>query len=399
MTERRIYLDHAATSWPKPPGVVEACVQEQLQHGAAASRGAYKSAERTDRMIQQVRQGLARFLSISDENRIAWTSNGTMAIHAAIHSVLWETDLRKKHVVTTATEHNSVLRTLADLEQRRGLAWTMVPCDEQGRVDSESLRQAIRAETCLVVVNHASNVTGFAQDLNALGHIVAGSDAWLMVDAAQSLGYLPLNAEQLQIDLLVGPAHKGLCGMLGTAFIAASDRVRSHLRSPWIGGTGRSSVDWAGPFAWRESIESGNINAPSVAALGAGLRFLESHSSHDFQKTAWDWIQRIVDEIRSHKSLRLVGFPDNLTELESRSRVPVVSFCSDSLDSHEMAMMLDSAMGIECRSGLHCAGAIHSYLGTDPKHGTLRMSLGHTTRGSDVETAVEGIRLLGQVAQ
>jgi len=311
--------------------------------------------------------------------------------------VLWESDLRTHHVVTTATEHNSVLRTLSDLHQRRGLDWTIVPCDNRGWVDPSELKAAIRAETSLVIINHASNVTGIAQDLRSIGRIVGESNAWYMVDAAQSLGYLPLDAQDLQIDLLVGPAHKGLCGMLGTAFIAASSQVLSHLRSPWIGGTGRSSVDWAGPFGWRESIESGNINAPSLAALGAGLKFLESIDATEFQMTARTWVRKIVEEILSQKSLQLVGFPDGSENFDAASRVPVVSFFSQSLASHEIAMLLDSALGIECRSGLHCAGAIHSHLGTDPLHGTLRMSFGHTTSESDIDAAIEGIRLLGQV--
>lgn len=397
MTKRRIYLDHAATSWPKPPGVLEACVEYQSQLGVSAMRGAYRSAQQTDRMIEQVRASLARLIGVPDANQIAWTSNGTMAIHAAIHSVLWETDLRACHVVTTATEHNSVLRTLSDLQQRRGLDWTIVPCDTRGWVDPIALQAVIREETSLVIINHASNVTGIAQDLRAIGRIVGESNAWCMVDAAQSLGYLELDAQDLQIDLLVGPAHKGLCGMLGTAFIAASREILTHLRSPWIGGTGRSSIDWAGPFGWRESIESGNINAPSLAALGAGLQFLESNCAKDFQTTSRSWVRKLVEEIMGQKSLQLVGFPHGAVNLDEESRVPIVSFFSQSLASHELAMLLDSALGIECRSGLHCAGAIHSHLGADPLHGILRMSFGHTTTEADIDAAIEGIRLLGQV--
>ena len=397
MTERRIYLDHAATSWPKPSGVLEACIDFQQQLGVAASRGAYRRAERTDRMIDDVRTRLGRFLGITDPQRIAWTSNGTMAIHAAIHSALWESDLRGQHVVTTATEHNSVLRTLADLQKRRGLRWTMVPCDERGWVDPESLRAALCEETRLVIVNHASNVTGIVQDLNSLSSILAGSNAWWMVDAAQSLGYVELDAQSLGIDLLVAPTHKGLCGMLGTAFVAASQRIIPHLQSPWVGGTGRSSIDWTGPFGWRESVESGNLNGPSIASLGAGLHFLNSQSLPDFQRASAGWIERIAEEIGRHPNLHLVGYPDAKAPTKQTSRVPVISFSSRSLSSHEMAMLLDSALGIECRSGLHCAGAIHAQLGTDPKDGALRMSFGHTTTESDVDAAIEGIRLLSQV--
>lgn len=398
MTQRKIYLDHAATSWPKPPGVLEACIEFQTQLGVAASRGAYYRSERTDRTIADVRESLASFLGIPDPMQIAWTSNGTMAIHAAIHSVLWQTDLHDHHVVTTATEHNSVLRTLADLEHRRGLRWTMVPCDGRGWVDPQAIHSAIEPKTRLVIVNHASNVTGIVQDLTSIGRLVSESEAWLMVDAAQSIGFVDLNPERLGIDLLVAPTHKGLCGLLGTAFIAASTRVIPDLKSPWIGGTGRSSTDWNGPFGWRESIESGNLNGPSIASLGAGLSFLKSSSKAEFIEKSDVWLRRIHNEIRECKNLALVGYRDSSGNVDDTQRVPLVSFSSQSLTSHEMAMLLDSTLGVECRSGLHCAGAIHHYLGSDPKNGTLRMSFGHTTAESDIDLAIEGIRLLDQVA-
>jgi selenocysteine lyase/cysteine desulfurase len=398
VTQSKIYLDHAATSWPKPPGVLEACIEFQNQLGVAASRGAYFRAERTDRTIAHVREKLGSLLGVLDPKQIAWTSNGTMAIHAAIHSVLWQTDLHDHHVVTTATEHNSVLRTLADLERRRGLRWTIVPCDARGWVDPQSIRSALEPKTRLVIVNHASNVTGIVQDLDAIGPLVADSNAWLMVDSAQSLGFVDLDADRIGIDLLVAPTHKALCGMLGTAFIAASPRVTPDLKSPWIGGTGRSSIDWDGPFDWRESIESGNLNGPSIASLGAGLDYLSSNSGSQFAEQSQRWLGRVLDEVRGSKNLTLVGYPSSMDDSADIRRVPLVSFSSQSLTSHEMAMLLDSTLGVECRSGLHCAGAIHQYLGSDPQSGTLRMSFGHTTTESDVQAAIEGIRLLDQVA-
>jgi selenocysteine lyase/cysteine desulfurase len=326
-----------------------------------------------------------------------------MAIHAAIHSLLWQSDLQSHHVLTTATEHNSVLRTLADLQQRRGLRWTIVECDSLGQVSPNAINNALRDDTRLVIINHASNITGFMQDLDSIAGVVAQSKARLMVDAAQSLGYFSLQAEMLGIDLLVAPTHKGLCGMLGTAFVAASDRVLPQLRSPWIGGTGRSSIDFQGPFGWRESIESGNLNGPSIASLNAGLDFISQQNSRDFQEKTIRWLGTLIDQIRQYPHLRLVGYPspqgrpDSL-QTDRFQRIPVLSFYSQTLGSHEMSLLLDSALGIECRSGLHCAGAIHPYIGSHHDHGVLRMSFGHTTTESDIEAAIEGIRLLGQFA-
>ena len=192
MNSRIIYLDHAATGWPKPEGVLQAAIEFQEELGVAASRGAYRRAERTDRLVDEVRHRLANKIHASTSHQIAWTSNGTMAIHAAIHSCLWQADLSSVHVVTTAIEHNSVLRTLADLEQRRGLQWTMVPCDANGFVSPKLIRQAVRADTKLVIVNHASNVTGAVQDLAGIQQAVSESGAFYMVDGAQTLGYLEI---------------------------------------------------------------------------------------------------------------------------------------------------------------------------------------------------------------
>ncbi len=401
---RRVYLDHAATSWPKPAVVLEAYQESCQGLGVAAGRGAYRRAQEVDRGIDQVRSQVLRLVGASADDTVAWTSNGTMAIHGAIHSLLWQSDLSQVHVVSSVTEHNSVLRTLEDLHQRRGLAYSLVGCDARGWVDPRDVRLALRPDTALVVINHASNVTGVVQDIAGISEELSvhsrvfgkrtDEGIALMVDGAQSLGYVDFDMRNWGVDIVVSPGHKGLCGPFGVGMIVARASMIQRMRSPWIGGTGRSSDSLEGPFGWRESIESGNINAPAIMAMGKGIEYVSSDSGRRVKVGFADWLSRLLDAIESHPSLRLVGYPKTGTD-QLAKRVPIVSLVSDQYDSHEMAMMLDSVFGIECRSGLHCAGRIHKHIGSSVESGALRMSFGHTSSTSDVEAAVEGIQALG----
>lgn len=398
-----MYLDHAATSWPKPDVVLEAFASACRERGVAAGRGAYRRAEELEREVRRVERLVLGMTGASDRDVVAWTSNGTMAIHGALNSMLWQTDLTQVHVVTTVTEHNSVLRTLEDLSQRRGLQVSYVGCDSDGLVSPIEVREAIRRDTRIVVVNHASNVTGVVQDISAIASEVGSSRrrfgageverCVFMIDAAQSLGFIDIDMGQSGVDLLVAPGHKGLCGPLGVGMIVVREELIHRLRSPWIGGTGRSSEDLGGPFEWKESIESGNLNSPAILAMGKGIEVIRGQGSVD-TKRLLEWIERLVGVVAEQTNLRAIGYSRG-RQTRDTARIPILSMTGTAMSSHEMAMLLDSAFGIECRSGLHCAGAIHRAIGSDPSEGTLRMSFGHTSEPADVESAEMGIRAIG----
>ena len=398
-----MYLDHAATSWPKPDVVLDAFESACRERGVAAGRGAYRRAEELEREVRRVERLVLSTTGAREHDVVAWTSNGTMAIHGALHSMLWQTDLTQVHVVTTVTEHNSVLRTLEDLSQRRGLQVSYVGCDSDGLVSPIAVREAIRRDTRIVVVNHASNVTGVVQDISAIASEVRSSrrrfgageveQCVFMIDAAQSLGFIDINMGEIGVDVLVAPGHKGLCGPLGVGMIVVREELIHRLRSPWIGGTGRSSEDLGGPFEWKESIESGNLNSPAILAMGKGIEVIRGQGSED-TKRLLEWIERLVGVVAEQTNLRAIGYSRGRQTRDS-ARIPILSMTGTTMSSHEMAMLLDSAFGIECRSGLHCAGAIHRAIGSDPSEGTLRMSFGHTSETADVESAEMGIRAIG----
>ena len=389
---QRYYLDHAATSWPKPPGSLEACVKFQRTNGAAAGRGVYQSAEASSELVRTTRKSVAKLIRAPNPTDIAFCSNGTQALNASILGLLHAPSMRGCHVVTTAIEHNSVLRPLQMATTSCGIVWTAVPCDATGWVDPADVRDAMRAETRLVIVNHVSNVTGTIQDVRSIAIAAKERGAVFLVDAAQSLGYIPIDVVEDGIDILAAPGHKGAGGMLGTGILYVRRELQSQLQPIWIGGTGSQSDSIEGPFDWLSAVESGNSNLPGIASLKAGLEWLERRAPDDSLR---GWSNQILHAILQSPSLRLIGLPpDDL----KRQRLPVISLACETLSCHEMAMLLDSACGVEARSGFHCAGMIHPYLGTQHTGGTLRLSLGHTSQASDVEAAVAGIQILGSMS-
>lgn len=297
--------------------------------------------------------------------------------------------MRGCHVVTTMTEHNSVLRPLHLATHSCGITWTAVPCDELGWVDPNQVQIAMNEKTRLVIVNHVSNVTGTVQDIGSISAIAKRHGSIVLLDAAQSLGYLPIDVDTDGLDIVAAPGHKGVGGMLGTGILYVRRELQKQMELVWIGGTGVQSDSIEGPFDWLSAVESGNSNLPGIASLKAGLDWLEKRDRNNNLQV---WANSIIDSILGTSNLQLIGpVPSD----SKRNRLPVISLTSGTSSCHEMAMLLDSACGVEARSGFHCAGLIHTCLGTKEKGGTLRLSLGHTSTIEDVEAAIAGIQILG----
>jgi selenocysteine lyase/cysteine desulfurase len=381
----RVYLDHAATSWPKPPGVVEAFVDFQTHVGATAGRGAYSSAQKSNRLVAAVRSKLSDVINAGGPERFALTANGTAALNLGLLGYLREGD----RVITTTAEHNSVLRPLTKMQREQSLDLVVLPVDECGLLDLDDLRHALNKKTRLVAVTHASNVTGFIQPLSEISRIAKQFGASLLVDAAQTLGYYPMDVRAYSIDMLAAPGHKGACGLLGTGFLYASEAAASQIISPWTGGTGSKSDDLNGPFAWPSEAEAGNLNVPALAGWSAGLDWLAAIPM-DQRMCEGDQKRRRLQSILSNSRLGKIVGVDCVS-----AAVPVVSVIAEKSTCAELAAILDSSFGIEVRSGLHCAGLIHEFVGSKAAGGTLRFSLGHTSTDRDLdllEQACEAIR-------
>jgi cysteine desulfurase/selenocysteine lyase len=379
----RIYLDNAATSYPKPPGVAEAVARALDDEGAAEARSATRAALRVHEVVARCRQRLARLLGGPSAERIVFTFNGTDSLNLALHGLLRPGD----HVVTSAIEHNSVLRPLRYLRDR-GVEVTSVPADEHGRVSVDDVMSALRKDTRLVALVHASNVTGAIQPIDEVGELARAHGALFLVDAAQSAGHVPIDVSRSPVDLLAAPGHKGLLGPLGTGLLYVGPGVEEQLDSVRQGGTGSQSEDDRQPDRLPDKYESGNHNVPGLFGLEAALAWIEERGVPEICRHERELTEQLIAGLSPIKGLRVYG-PRSPEE-----RVGVVSVTLDGFEPQELATVLDGSFGIETRAGLHCAPGAHRSLGTCAGGGTLRLSVGPFTTPEHMEAALAAFRAL-----
>lgn len=384
---QRIYLDNAATSWPKPPEVYEAVDRYMRDNGAAAGRGGYAAAAAATELVEETRWRLAQLLGLADASRCVFTSSGTDSLNQAIHGVLRAGD----HVVTTVCEHNSVLRPLATLAQQGLVTVDYVACNSQGFVSADTIASHMKPETRLVAVTHASNVTGAIQpvegieEIKVIARITEAVGALLLVDAAQTLGHVKIDMAASGIDLLAAPAHKGLLAPTGLGLLAISPKLGTSLQPLRQGGTGLNSEAPLQPLELPDRYEAGNLNVAAIAGLQASLQWLESRPEHQ-------------TEVAS-RTQRLLGGLSDLSGIMchgprlGQPRAPVVSFCVPGFDPHEVAMLLESQAGVEARAGLHCAPKMHESLGTAPA-GSVRLSPGWATTDDEIDRTLGVVKEL-----
>ena len=379
---KRIYLDNAATSWPKPTAVYEAVDHYQRQLGAPAGRGTYREAAEAERLVAAARRNVARLIGADHPQRVVFTFNGTDSLNLALHGLLREGD----HAITTAAEHNSVLRPLRFLEAHRGVQVTRVPCSPTGLVDPDDIRRAVRPTTRLVAVIHASNVTGTVQPVEAIGLVARQHGAVFLVDAAQSVGHVPIDVDQLHADLLAAPGHKSLFGPLGTGFLFVRSGLENQLLPLRQGGTGTHSEQDRQPDEMPARYESGNHNVPGLAGLAAGTQFVLDEGVERLRRQGQSQTQRLLDGLADCAKIRVYG------SLTTADRIGVVSCNIEGLDPQEVAGMLDQAHRVQVRSGFHCAPLIHEALGTRNRGGAIRISLGAMNTDDEIDLAVEALR-------
>lgn len=382
MKQQRIYLDNAATSWPKPATVYAAVDHYQREIGCSPGRSTYRDAVLADRVVAEARSAVARWLHVSTPKQVVFAFNGTDALNMGIRGLVRPGD----HVITTAADHNSVLRPLRWLEEHAGVLVDRVPCDEYGFVSCQVLADCVQTDTRLVVVNHASNVTGTLQPLEQIIEIVRRrSRALVLVDGAQSLGHVPLFPQELGLDLLAAPGHKGLLGPTGTGLLYIRPGVEEELVPLRFGGTGSRSDEDRQPSELPDKYEPGNQNTVGLAGLAKGVEFLESQGLEALRQHEVRLTERLVSGLRKVPRLAVYGPPN------PEDRVGVVSILLEGMTAHEMAAILDSRYHIQVRAGIHCAPLIHGRLGTLTRGGTVRFSLGPFTTEEEVDVATAAV--------
>ena len=373
-----IYLDNAATSFPKPPPVLDA-VRNYMEHvGVNPGRGSYPAAAAAARIMFDVRESLSRLLGIRDSRQLVWTANATAAINQALAGYLRQGD----HVVVTSMEHNAVLRPLSQLCVTRGIRMSTVQCDGSGLATPESFAQVVTGETRLVAVNHASNVCGALQPLAEIRQAIGKST--LLVDAAQTAGVVPIDVEQDGIDLLAVTGHKGLLGPQGTGALYIRPGLEKEIEPLQRGGTGSNSESTAQPAFLPDRYEAGTVNAPGIAGLGAAVQWLEQQGIANIRVHEQALTGKLLDGLSDIKGVQLYG-PRDIEQ-----RTAVVSFDLAGWQPNEVGLALDRRYSIACRVGLHCAPAAHQTLSTYPR-GSVRFSIGYSTTADEIVQAVDAV--------
>ncbi len=375
-----IYLDNAATAFPKPEPVCAAVEHTMRQLTANPGRGGHHLALEAARLVFETREAVARFFGAADSSRIVFTSSATEAINLALFGILEPGD----RVVTTSMEHNAVVRPLFALADR-GVDVVKLPAEPDGTTALPASIERHEKKPRLVVMSHCSNVTGTLQDVASVGAWCRRNGVLLLVDAAQSAGLFPIDVQEMGIDLLAVSGHKGLMGPPGTGFLFVGEGL--EIRPLIYGGTGVLSDSERQPEALPERLESGTLNTIGLAGLKAAIEFIE---------------QEGLEKIAAHERKRVRQL---LAGLEQMSGVTVygpkaaerhggaVSFTVEKLDPATLGFRLDREYGICCRTGLHCAPDAHRTIGSYPE-GTVRVSPGYFNTSQDIDQFLFALRTL-----
>ena len=384
-----IYLDNAATSWPKPENVYRVADRVLREEAGNPGRSGHALSIAARRRIEDTRLLLARLFNIPKPERIVFTHNATESLNLAIKGLMLKefSTGGEGHVVTSSMEHNSVIRPLG-IMQRYGAEYTKVAVCPANGADPIAVKNAIRKNTKLVVWNHVSNVCGTVNPVAEIGAICREHNIPFLVDAAQSAGTMPIDVQAMNISLLAFPGHKGLFGPQGTGGLYIGEGLAPlPLRE---GGTGSHSEDSAQPQELPDRYESGTMNVAGIAALGEGVRFLLGEGLENAKAHEAKLASRLIDGIRGLPGLKLHG------PLGGPYRTGIVSVSFDKLMPTEAALVLENAFGIAVRPGLHCAPDAHRTLGTLDSGGTVRIGIGYLNTEDDIDNCVEALAAIAK---
>ncbi len=371
-----LYLDQAATSYQKPPQVYRAVWDTMTKNGASAGRGGYRAAIQSGEILFSAREKAAKLFGIENPEQIVWTQNTTQGLNMAIKGILRRGD----HVIYSSMEHNSVVRPIKKEEQNGRITTSVLMGNEKGELDIAKLEKLIRPNTKLICLTHSSNVCGNITDIKRAAEIAKKRGVYILIDAAQSAGMLPIDASSF--DFVAFPGHKGLMGPMGTGGLYVRKGIR--LDTLTEGGTGSQSESFFQPDTMPDRLESGTMNVPGIAGLSAALDFILDVGT----KQIFDHEQKLCGMFDER-----IGNMRGVTRYGGTHKTAISALNIKGLDCVSAANLLDEQYGICVRSGLHCAYAAHKTLGTD-KTGCIRFSFGFFHTAKEVEYAADAVYAL-----
>jgi len=377
-----IYLDNAATTFPKPKSVYQNVMRAMTEYGANPGRGSHAMAIEGARVIYETRELLAQLFNLDDPMRVIFTFNATDGLNLAIKGILKPGD----HVIATAMDHNSVLRPIKELE-KNGVENTIVSCAADGTIEVSDIEKAIKSNTKLVVTTHVSNLTGTIFPIEEIGKMCKAKNVLYLVDGSQSAGVLEIDLKKQNIDFLAFPGHKGLLGPQGTGALLINNDI--EIKELKEGGTGSESSNLNQPNFYPDKFEAGTHNLPGIAGLNAGLKYILSKGTKSIYSHEKIVLELFINELKKNPKIKIYG-PECI---EDRSGVVPINI--EGKDSSEVAYILDTEYDIAVRPGLHCAPLAHKAIGTD-KIGAVRFGVGPFTKKTEIMAAVKALNEISE---
>ncbi|WP_455539518.1 aminotransferase class V-fold PLP-dependent enzyme [Terrisporobacter sp.] len=371
-----IYLDNAATTIKKPQCVIDAVVLA-MTHMGNAGRGATTASLDASRVIYDTREKISDLFNLQNPSRVAFTSNSTESLNTAIKGVL----TNKDHAITTALEHNSVLRPLYEL-QEEGMDLSIVDCDENGNLDYNNFEKLIKDNTKAIICTHASNLVGNVLDLKKIGSIAKKHNLIFIVDSSQSAGVFEIDMQDMNIDILCFTGHKGLLGPQGTGGLCVREGI--YVKPLKVGGSGVNTFSKTQPIEMPTHLEAGTLNGHAIAGLNAALDYLKEEGIDNIQKREEELMLRFYNGIKDIKDIKIFGNFEN-------KRAAIVTFNVGSIDSAAFSDELSFAYDISTRPGAHCAPLMHKAMNT-VEQGAVRFSFSHYNTEEEIDTAIKAVK-------
>ena len=373
-----IYLDNAATTFPKPEAVYNAMMDCMKNYCANPGRAGHKLAMKAAREIYDTRENIAKLFNIDNPMNIVFTNNATDSLNLAIKGVVNKGD----HIITTSMEHNSVIRPIKALE-KVGVENTIVQCDEQGFLNIDDLEKSIKPNTKLIVTTHASNVCGTLIDIKSISEIANKHNILYLIDASQTVGVYDIDLKDIKADMLAAPGHKGLLGPQGTGILYIREGLNIGILKE--GGTGSRSEDLFQPDLLPDKYESGTHNTPGIVGLNEGVKFIFKEGIDKIKEHEEELCKYMLERLEEVPNIKIYGPKD------ANKRASVISINIGNMDSGEITFLLDSEYNIATRSGIHCAPLAHKTLGT-LEQGAVRFSIGYFNTKEEIDKAINALK-------
>ncbi len=374
-----IYLDNAATSFPKAPGLGDFISKYIDNFGVNINRGFSSLSYEAENIVYNTRESLCEFFNFDDPSHVVFTKNITESLNIIMLGLLKESD----HVIVSSMEHNAVVRPLKFLNEN-GIKYTKIQCNKDGELNPEDILKTIRKNTKALFITHSSNVSGKIFPLKRVGEICKEYGIYFIIDTAQTAGFIPIDFYDLNANAITFTGHKGLLGPQGIGGFLIDFKLNNKIKPLCYGGTGSFSHLERQPSTMPDKYESGTLNIPGIAGLNFSLNYIKSIGLDYIRDKEIFLLKKFIDGVMNIKDLKIAG------SLETNDRCPVLSVYSDMYDISEIAYKLSWKYGISTRVGLHCSPWSHMTLGTFPQ-GTIRFSFGHKNTEEQIDYVLSSL--------